>query len=247
MNNKTELELFSGKKLVTLSNALTRAGCTLTLSEKRIVMLAVSKLNPLKSVPVQAFTTKITAAEYSESYDLDMNTAYEQLKSASKSLYSRTLTFYEPAHKRNGKPLKPLRIDMRWIGRATYHEGEAWVELAWWYEILPHLMGLKKQFTEYQLKQATALRSIYSWRLLELLMRFKGTGWAEYTIEDFALSMQATEKQKANFNNIKRRIIEPAVKELVEKDGWLIVWQPIKSGRRVKALRFDFTVPKGSL
>ena len=130
---------------------------------------------------------------------------------------------------------------MRWVGRATYHEGEAWIELAWWYEILPHLMGIKRQFTKYQLKQATALRSIYSWRLLELLMRFKSTGWAEYSIEDFAASMQATEKQKEDFHNIKRRMIEPAVKELIEKDGWQINWQPIKAGRRVKALRFEFS------
>lgn len=243
MNIENDL---NGKNLVTLSNALIRAGCSLTLAEKRIVMLAVSKLNPLKPVPVQTFKTKITAAEYAETYDLDMNTAYDQLKTASKNLFNRTLVFFEPSYRRNGKPLKSLRIEMRWIGRATYHEGEAWVELAWWHEILPHLMGLKKQFTEYQLRQATALRSIYSWRLLELLMRFKSTGWAEYAIDDFSTSMQATEKQKADFNNIRRRIIEPAVKELIEKDGWLIDWQTIKAGRKVKALRFDFTAPKSA-
>ena len=102
-------------------------------------------------------------------------------------------------------------------------------------------MGIKKQFTEYQLKQATALRSIHSWRLLELLMRFKSTGWAEYTIEDFGISMQATEKQRSDFGKIRTQIIEPAVKELIEKDGWQIQWQPINAGRRVKAVRFDFS------
>jgi plasmid replication initiation protein len=71
-------------------------------------------------------------------------------------------------------------------------------------------------------------------------MRFESTGWDEYTIEDFTESMDATEKQKSNFNNIKRRMIEPAVKELTEKDGWLIEWRPIKAGRKVKALRFEF-------
>lgn len=238
-----EIESQDGNQ-ITLSNALTRAGCTLTLAEKRIVMLAVSKLNPLNPPPVQSFVTKITAAEYAACYDLDTDTAYTQLKSASKSLYNRTLTFFKPAHKRKGK-MEYLEINMRWIGRATYHKNEGWIELAWWFELLPHLMGLKAQFTQYQLKQATALRSVYSWRLLELLARFKSTGWAEYTIEDFAVSMQATDKQKADFNNIRRRIIEPAVQELVEKDGWRIDWQPIKAGRKVKALRFEFTCPKG--
>jgi hypothetical protein len=30
------------------------------------------------------------------------------------------------------------------------------------------------------------------------------------------------------------------VKELTEKDGWIIQWRPIKAGRKVKAVRFEF-------
>ena len=52
--------------------------------------------------------------------------------------------------------------------------------------------------------------------------------------------MDATEKQAANFAKIRTKIIEPAVKELTEKDGWLIQWQPIKAGRRVASIRFTF-------
>ena len=60
--------------------------------------------------------------------------------------------------------------------------------------------------------------------------------------------MDATEKQRADFNNIKRRMIEPAVKELTEKDGWLIQWEAVKAGRKVKAIRFNFMRnPQGSL
>ena len=93
-----------------------------------------------------------------------------------------------------------------------------------------------------------SLRSVYSWRLLELLTRFESTGTAEYTIEDFCASMEATEKQAADFAAVRRKIIEPAVKELTEKDGWLIQWQPIKAGRKVKALRFTFMRdPQGRL
>ncbi|WP_338333363.1 hypothetical protein [Acetobacter sp. LMG 32666] len=46
--------------------------------------------------------------------------------------------------------------------------------------------------------------------------------------------MEAIEKQ----NLVK--IIKPAVKELIEKDGWLIEWKPIKTDRRVSKLRFEF-------
>lgn len=236
-----EVDLPTEGRWVTMSNALTRAGHGLTLAEKRIMMTSVSKLDSRRPLgPGEVPVTKITAAEYAEAFGVDMNTAYDQLQDATTTLYNRSITFYEPAHKRNGKPLAPTKVQMRWIGSAKYHEGEGWVELHWWPPLLPHLVGLKKQFTTYQLQQASALRSGYSWKLLELLSRFQGTGWAEYTIEDFATSMDATEKQRADFAKLRTKIIEPAVRELTQKDGWLIEWQPVKAGCKVKAVRFKF-------
>jgi plasmid replication initiation protein len=231
----------AGERWVTMSNALIRAGHGLTLAEKRLVVCAVSTLDSRRALkPGDVPTSRVTAAEYAELAGCGLNAAYEALRDAAKSLYNRKITFFEPAHKRNGKPLKPIRIDMRWVGEAHYHEGEGWVELGWWPRLLPHLTALKKQFTKYQLQQARALRSVYSWRLLELLTRFESTGWAEYTIEDFAASMDATEKQRGDFAKLRTKIIEPAVRELTEKDGWLIQWEPIKAGRKVKAVRFTF-------
>jgi plasmid replication initiation protein len=243
-----DLDRPAGERWVTMSNALTRAGHGLTLSEKRLVMSAASKLDSARQLkPGEVPTTKITAAEYSAAFGVDMDTAYDQLQSAAKTLYSRSITFYEPAWKRNGKPLPPTRVQMRWVGSVKYQDGEGWVELAWWPALLPHLVGLKKQFTSYQLQQASALRSIYSWRLLELLMRFKENGWAEYSVEDFKASVDAP-ASLSDFGQVKRRIIDPAVKELTEKDGWIIQWRPIKAGRKVKAIRFDFMRnPQGQL
>ena len=72
-------------------------------------------------------------------------------------------------------------------------------------------------------------------------------GKAEYTIEDFKASMDAP-PSLSDFGQVKRRIIDPAVKELTEKDGWLIQWVPVKAGRKVKALRFTFMRdPQGRL
>jgi len=236
----TNLERPAGDRWVTMSNALTRAGSGLSLAEKRIVMCAVSKLDSRKPyASADLLDTRITAAEYADLAECSLPTAYEALKDAAKALYNRSITFYEPAHKRNGKPLPPTMVQWRWIASAKYQKGEGWIELGWNPKLLPHLIGLKKQFTSYQLKQGSALRSIYSWRLLELLMRFESTGWAEYTIEDFRASMDAP-PSLSDFGQVKRRIIEPAVKELIAKDGWLIQWHPVKAGRRVKAVRFQF-------
>lgn len=239
----------AGSRWVSMSNALTRAGHGLTLSEKRIVAIAASKLDSRQSfkageVPI----TRISATEYSESFDVSLDAAYQQLRGAAKSLHNRHITFFEAAFKRGGKPLKPTRVEMNWVGQVNYQDGEGWVELHWWPALMRHLVGLRKQFTSYQLQQTSALRSAHSWRLLELLMRFKQNGWAEYTIEDFCESMDATEKQRSDFAKIRTKIIEPAVKELIEKDDWIIDWKPIKVGRKVRSIRFSFCRnPQGSL
>lgn len=249
MGQVQEVEHEPNGRLVTMSNALTRAGHGLTLSEKRIVASAVSKLHSRRALPAgEVPRTRISAAEYAETFQVDENTAYEQLQAGARMLYKRSITFFEPAFRRNGKPLPPTMVQMRWVGSVKYHQGEGWVELAWWPDLIRHLLGLKAQFTTYQLQQASALRSGYSWKLLELLTRFQSTGTAEYTIEDFCASMDATAKQAANFAKVRTKIIEPAVKELQEKDGWLIQWLPIKAGRKVKAVRFTFMRdPQGRL
>lgn len=251
----------SDEKPVVLSNALVRAGQGLSLAEKRLVCLGITKLNRKTPLPPgqqsrQEFlkffpTSRITADEYAEEFGLDKNTAYEQLQAAGKSLYERSITVFTPAGERKGKPLEPTRENMRWVGKCKYHVGEGWIELSWWHEVLPELINLGAKFTKYQLAQTAALRSIYSWRLLELLTLFekKGTGWAEFTVEDFAASMDCTEKQRENFNNIKRRIIEPAIAELKNKDNWLITWEPSKKiGKKVTSIRFEFSRnPQGQL
>lgn len=235
----------SSDKLVTMNNALTRAGHGLSLSEKRLVMLAVSKLDSAKVMKAGEVlpSVKVTALEYARTYGLDPTSgvAYEALKDAAKSLFDRRITFFEPAYKRGGKPLEAtIRTDMRWVGKCKYHDGEGWVQLAWWPDLVPCLVGLKRQFTTYKLQQASALRSVYSWKLLELLSRFKSKGWAEYSIEDFKASMEAP-PSLTDFAQLKRRVIDPAVRELVEKDNWSIDWESIKAGRKVSALRFTFT------
>jgi plasmid replication initiation protein len=225
----TEIENIN--KCVTMSNALIRAGHGLTLSEKRIVMLALSKIDSNKPfVEDKVIKTKITAQEYADEFNVSNDTAYNQLSTATDSLHKRRITFYDPSYRRGSKKIESTRSTLAWVGQVDYKPGDGFVVLHWWPNTMKHLMGLKRQFTSYQLQQASALRSVSSWRLLELLNRFKSNGWAQYDIND---------KQKLNFAAIRRKLIEPAVKELV-KDGWKIQWKAIKNGRKVQSVRFEF-------
>ena len=95
--------------------------------------------------------------------------------------------------------------------------------------------------SSYKLKQASALRSIYSWRLLELLMQFKTTGVLHIDTDEFCHAMEAPDSARKNFAQLRKRVIEPAIAELKAKDGMDIEWTAKRQGgRKITALEFVF-------
>lgn len=223
---------------VNMSNALTRSAHSLSLSEKRIVAACIAKTDQMPNMAQVrqrgAWLVRLSAADYAETFGVDMNTAYEQLKGASENLFTR----YIRTERQGRKGM--VEYKFRWVGGVKYHEGEGWVELDWWHEVVPHLFGLRSEFTSYKLKQASALRSAYSWRLFEVLQSWQGTGRYQPSIEDFCLAMDVPESYKKDFKSIRTRVIEPAISELIQKNNMLITWAPQRAGRKVISLDFKF-------
>lgn len=158
-----------------------------------------------------AWLVRLSAADYAEAFDVTLDTAYNQLHDASENLFKR----YIRTVRKTRKGIEEYKF--RWVGGVRYHKGEGWVELDWWHEVVPHLFGLRAEFTGYKLKQAAALRSAYSWRLFEVLQSWGGTGRYQPSIEAFCKAMDAPDSCTKDFGRLRTRVIEPAVKELVQK------------------------------
>ncbi|ADP02382.1 gp37 [Burkholderia phage KS14] len=230
---------------VNMSNALTRASHGLGLAEKRLIASCIAKNDSMPMAEIHrkgAWTVRLSAAEYAETFEIGLDSAYEQLQQAADSLFNRYVRTVQET------PKGPKEIKFRWVGKAEYHKGEGWVELHWWHEVVPHLFGLRQQFTSYKLKQTAALRSAYSWRLYECFKSWAGKGRYTPSIEEFHRAMDAKESHRANFKELRRRVIEPAVTELIEKNGLLIEWTTVNAGRKVVGLDFKFSAnPQTSL
>jgi plasmid replication initiation protein len=227
-----ELDLV--KRQINISNDLTTAAHGLTLSEKRLLMGCVAKLDSVK-LESGRYKIKMTAIEFAETYKIDPKTVYQQIKAVIARLYDRSIKRIVDAPR--GKKI----ISHRWVSSVTYHEGEGWFELGFSHEATPYLVALRGKHTSYKLEQASALRSIYSWRLLEMLMQFKSTNLLRVSIENFCHAMDAPETYRKNFKDLRNRVIDVAVKELQEKDNWLIEWKGTKrGGRKITGLEFRF-------
>jgi plasmid replication initiation protein len=217
--------------LVVKSNALIQASYKLTLNEQRLVLLAVAGLNSKRVAVRPGFNQvdgiRITAEEFREAWNLSSKDAYNALKDATNELYERSIV-----------EIKGKRVTKdRWVSRVAYHDGEGWAELSFSPHITPHLTSLGKNFTEYRLGQVANLRSTYAVRLFEWCIQFIDNGWLVISLDDLKQRLGVGYKL---FNDIRRKVIEPAVKELQAKSNLDIQWEPIKEGKAVKAVRFTF-------
>lgn len=228
------------ERAVNMSNTLTRAAHGLLLSEKRIIATALAITDSASSKSLfdanrnQGWKVRIAASDYAEQCGISLDTAYNQLKSASDKLWQRYIRYIVDT--RRG----PKEVKFRWVSSVTYHHGEGWVELNFTPEIAPHLLCLRKQFTSYKLKHAAAFDSIYAWRLYECLKSWQNTGCYAPQIDDFHHAMESSKTCQKNFKDLRRRVIEPAVSAIVEKAELLVQWKPIKAGRKVIGLEFHF-------
>lgn len=237
---RTEAPL--GQRHVSMSNQFARAAHGLSLAEKRVIAcgLANSDSRSARSLAVATryggWMVRLAAVDYAEVMGITPQAAYMQLKDVAATLIKKQWTVTE------GKKVSRYN----WLSRMTYHEGQGWVELEFTHHTAPHVLGLQKQFTSYQLQQASALRSVYSWRLMEQLQSWSNKGIYRISVEEFCKVMDAKPSHKKDFGMLRRSVIEPAVKELTQKDGFEIEWKPLKSGRKVTDLHFTFKLPAES-
>ncbi len=218
--------------LVVKDNQLLEASSPLSLDEYRLIVSAIAKVDPRKKLVAKKIT--ITALEYAENWGLDPKTAYLQLKKAAEKLYQQSIVF--DRHNIND--------EFRWIQRKSiYKRGTGQITITFADDILPYLTDLQRNFTWYHLRHVRHLRSTHSVRLYELLMRHfdkdKGIGFRRFAnLEDFRFLMDIAGKYD-EYKNLRKRVIDPAVKELCTHTNLEVNYESLKRGRRITGLEFS--------
>ena len=210
---------------VTISHELNKAAYTLSLNEKRLIMYAVSRIDRQDSSNT---LLKINALDCARFYKMSESSARRHLQRAVDSLWDREL-------------VTPDGIGHRWIvSRGKYENGA--ILLKFHPDLEPHRLNLQARFTRYYLERAAEFKLSYTWRLFELIMQFKSTGFLKINLDEFKKILELSSYYDADFGRIRAKIIAPAIKEIRSKDGMKITWKPIKTGRKVTALEFKFPV-----
>ena len=215
---------------VCTSNDLVRASYSLTLNEQRLLLAAISKINP-RATGHQSLKIRITAQEFAKTFGIDTRNAYVELKTACNRLFEREL---RPAGWKEGKPR------LRWISTyVDYEEGQGYADMTLNEDLRPYLTLIGRMFTSYTLGRAVSLRRPTTIRLFQLLMQFESTGLCVIKLKDF---IEMMELPYTRFADVRRWVIEPALAELQKKSNLSVVWKPefAKGTRAVDTLRFTF-------
>ncbi|WP_176314802.1 replication initiation protein [Burkholderia vietnamiensis] len=261
MDNLTEQGKEPRDQSVVIKNELVRRVQRMKLSEKRLLALAIAKCNPKPKILLHKATTldpqtgiapgwsvRVTAQEFMEAYpQVDPKHAYSDLKEAAENLFECRVEWDVEIVERGKKTI--ARKSVRWIYEKADTSSSGWVDIKFSPSIAPYLLGIDAEFTKYKLRHAADLRSVYSWRLLEMMAQFRDKGLVAIRYDEFCEAMGAPDSCVKDSGQLRRRIIEVAVKELREKNGLAIEWEAIKpAGRKVTGFKFTFKPdPQGRL
>ena len=173
----------------------------------------------------------ITAKEFSEAFNLDIDNAYPILKKAGTKLMQSFITLEQP------ELFETWQIAI--CERAKYNHKHGSLTILFTQSIMPYLAQVKQKFVLYNLKEIANFGSLYTTRLYELLQEFKDTGSVIKSIEQIRKTF-AVGEMYLKYNHFKTKTFAHAVDEINSQYEINLEFQEIKQGNKVVAIHFTF-------
>jgi len=123
------------------------------------------------------------------------------------------------------------------MSMCEFVEGSGYIRAKFNDDMRPFLLQLKERFTMYRLQNFMRLSSQYSMRIYELLKMREGLRFLRVGVEELR-EMLACEHTYERFSDFKRRVLEPARKELRETCDTYFTYTVEREGRTPVRVNF---------
>lgn len=218
------------KNSVTKHNTLITASYRLNLNEQRLILLAISKVNPQEPV-TEGRLFFVSVKEFQDVMGVDYQSAYKALLDAEDTLFDRRIALEGANGDGNGKS--------RWIQSVRYYRREGKVGLRFSYDVLPYLTELKSHFTSYALAEVANLTSVYAVRLFEMLSQYKSTHRFTISLEEF--KQRLCLEGYSDIRNLQARVVKVAVEQIKTHTKYKdLCYMQERQGRKVVGFTFFF-------
>jgi plasmid replication initiation protein len=173
----------------------------------------------------------LTAKEFSEQFNLEIDSVYTVLKRVAKRLTQTSITLEHP------DLFETWHIALCSISKYNHKEGSLTIKFT--EEIMPYLAQVKQKFVLYNLKEVANFGSLHTTRLYELIQEFKDTGYIVKSIAQLR-ELFAVGGKYSDYNDFKRKTFGHAINEINSQYELNITFEEIKEIRKVTAIKFSF-------
>ena len=173
----------------------------------------------------------LTAKDFSEQFNLELDSVYTVLKRVVKKLARTSITLEQP------DLFETCEIPVCSMAKYNHKEGSMTIEFNSY--IMPYLTQVKQRFVLYNLKEVANFGSLYTTRLYELVQEFKDTGYIIKSIEQLRVIFAVGQKYTA-YKDFKNKTFLHAINEINTQYDMQMTFEEIKNGRKVIAIKFTF-------
>ena len=224
------------KNLVVKSNRLNTAIQNLSLSEVRIMQLAIIDARDTGTGLTTDRPLVISSARYAKAFNVSRQTAYEVILNAEKNLFERRFSFLDIDEK---------IVKSRWVQRVKYLNDEASIEIILTYDVVNEITridGYEQFFTKYLLKQTASMKSAYSVRLYELLIQWLAAKKTPiFELAQFREQLGVSVDEYSRMFDFKSRVLHVAINEINELTDIRVSYEQEKRGKRIIGFKFKIS------
>jgi plasmid replication initiation protein len=209
-------------------NVITQSSADMTLIEKRLMYIVINRM----SVGINVNSDLFKNLDFTVHFNTLGSSGYSTIKKAIKKLHTRTLKLIDDDTKKQFESFVPF---------PHVKIANSSVTVTMLANVVPHFLELRKGYTNYELRAALTLNSIYSQKFYELFSRWKDKKEWLVDLEELQKLLNAT---NYSYKDFRINCLEVGIPEVNEKTELSVSYEPIKEGRSVKKILFIIDIKK---
>jgi len=213
--------------LVVKSNQVIEASYTLTTIEQRLILSAIAQIPKGEPVTDEVIYT-VSVADL-QKFGANETTAYRDLKESVSRLFDRSIVLRS----------SDRTSRTRWVQKIDFMDSRGVIGIRFSKDILPFLSNLSTEFTKYLASDLIGVTSTYAIRLYELLVQYQSIGKREISVVDLRWMFELQNKYPV-WADLKRWVIDQAVKEINEFSPLSVTYETKKTGRKITSINLRF-------
>ena len=226
----SKLQKEQSKGIVRLHNNFVEAIYSLSVDAKKLLLSIILHIQPDNKI-------QITRKEIMQEIGIDLKNLNPKHREAIiEELMTKIITIRDKDNPNNNW------VKMQLLMLTKYEDGLLTTSI--YPELFPYFKEAQERlFTRFNIQNIKPLTSIHAIRMYELAKQFDDTGWREISLEEFKRMMKIEDKYK-QVKDLKKRVLEPAKRQINERTDINIDYELIKQGRRYTKIRLKISKNK---